>query len=229
MKTSCKVIQDLLPLYHDNVCSEESCILVGEHLKECELCKQVLKDIGEELVCVVAPNDQGEPIKAIKFAWEKSKTKAFFKGTLITVIICAILVGGFIGLTQWKIIPVSPDLLEVSEISQLSDGRIIYHLSVKDDKELHFVKFTTNKDGTYYMTPMRSVIEGKRKMDSGLFNYYYMVDIAENNAYQKNYGEGIVITSCYMGPKDNGILIWEDGMELPVASKELEKAVLGNN
>lgn len=229
MKISCKVIQDLLPLYHDSVCSEESCTLVQGHLEECESCKQILKDIDHELSYTVVSNDEGKPIRAIKSMWEKSKTKAFFKGTLIAIIACAILVGGFVGMTQWKFIPVSADLLEVSEISQLSDGRIIYHLSVKDDKELHFVKFTTNEDGTYYMTPMRSLIEGKRTMESGLFNDYYMVDIAENNAYQQTYGEGIVMTSCYIGPKDNGILIWEDGMELPAASEELEKVILGNN
>jgi len=229
MKTSCKIIQDLLPLYYDNVCSEESCTLIQEHLEECEPCKQILKDIDHELSYPMASNDEDKPIRAIKSVWEKSKTKAFFKGTLIAIMVCAILVGGFVGMTQWKVIPVSPDLLEVSEVSQLSDGRIVYHLSVKDDKELHFVKFTTNEDGTYYMTPMRSVIERKRTMESGLFNYYYMVDIAENNAYQQNHGEGIVITSCYMGPKDNGILIWEHGMELPAASEELEKMILGNN
>lgn len=223
MKISCKIIQDLLPLYHDSVCSEESCTLVQEHLKGCESCKQILKEIDRELSYEVTSSDEGKPIRAIKSMWEKSKTKAFFKGTLTAIIICAILVGGFIGMTQWKFIPVSPDLLEVSEVSQLSDGTIIYHLSVKDDKNLHFVKFTTKEDGAYYITPMRSVIEGKRTTERGLFNDYYMVDIAENNAYQQTYGEGIVITSCYIGPKDNGILIWEEGMELPVAREELEK------
>lgn len=114
-------------------------------------------------------------------------------------------------------------MLELSEVSQLSDGRIVYHLYVNDDKNLYFVKFTTNEDGSYYMTPMRSILESKRRFDIGAFDHYYTVDIAENNAYQQNYGDGIVITSCYLGPVGDGILIWEDGMELPAASKELEQ------
>ncbi|MDL2300703.1 zf-HC2 domain-containing protein [Clostridiaceae bacterium OttesenSCG-928-D20] len=45
MKYSCDVIQDLLPLYHDGVCSDESRKMVDEHLPECEPCRTVLKQI----------------------------------------------------------------------------------------------------------------------------------------------------------------------------------------
>ena len=36
MKISCDMIQDLLPLYHDGVCSEESKKIIEEHLQICE-------------------------------------------------------------------------------------------------------------------------------------------------------------------------------------------------
>ena len=35
MKTSCKIIEDLLPMYHDGICSDESAVLIEEHLREC--------------------------------------------------------------------------------------------------------------------------------------------------------------------------------------------------
>ena len=38
MKLSCEVIKDLLPLYYDKVCSEETKVIVEEHLNECENC-----------------------------------------------------------------------------------------------------------------------------------------------------------------------------------------------
>lgn len=40
---SCDIIQDLLALYHDEVCSEESRRVVEEHLAECESCSTVAK------------------------------------------------------------------------------------------------------------------------------------------------------------------------------------------
>ena len=42
MILDCKVIEDLLPLYLDNVCSDTSKQLVGEHLKECEDCRRLI-------------------------------------------------------------------------------------------------------------------------------------------------------------------------------------------
>lgn len=42
MKISCNVIEDLLPLYADNVASEDSQKLIEEHLKECSSCKIML-------------------------------------------------------------------------------------------------------------------------------------------------------------------------------------------
>jgi hypothetical protein len=229
MKISCKIIQDLLPLYYDNVCSEESGVLVQEHLQECEDCKAQLESMKVNIEQPAFSDDEAKPIRAIAAVWKKDKMKSFLKGTLIALMVCAVIIGTFYALTQWKCIPVSPDLLEVSEISQLSDGRIVLHLYVNDDKNLYFVKTATNKDGSYYMTPMHSVIEGKRKGELGAFNHYYIVDIAEDNAYQQIHGDGIVITSLYLGPIGDGILIWKDGIDLPAASEELEKMFAANN
>ena len=39
MKYPCSLIQDLLPLYHDGVCSEESNKIIEAHLSECSSCK----------------------------------------------------------------------------------------------------------------------------------------------------------------------------------------------
>ena len=45
MKIECKVIEDLLPLYSDSVCSAESKKLVEEHLQECETCRTMLENM----------------------------------------------------------------------------------------------------------------------------------------------------------------------------------------
>ncbi len=36
MNISCEIIKDLLPLYHDGVCSVDSTKAVEEHLEHCE-------------------------------------------------------------------------------------------------------------------------------------------------------------------------------------------------
>ncbi|MBQ8597401.1 MAG: zf-HC2 domain-containing protein [Lachnospiraceae bacterium] len=47
---SCDVILDLLPLYEDGCCSEQSQKLVEEHLKECADCKKKVQQYQESLL-----------------------------------------------------------------------------------------------------------------------------------------------------------------------------------
>ena len=47
MKLSCSVVNDLLPLYADSLCSEESAALVREHLESCEACRQRLETLRQ--------------------------------------------------------------------------------------------------------------------------------------------------------------------------------------
>ena len=49
MKITCNVIKDLLPLYIDNVCSDDTKILVEEHLKECEACQLLYKRMEKDI------------------------------------------------------------------------------------------------------------------------------------------------------------------------------------
>lgn len=48
-RISCDVIQDLLPLYEDNCCSEHSRKLVEDHLKECVSCGKKYNEYMKEL------------------------------------------------------------------------------------------------------------------------------------------------------------------------------------
>lgn len=47
----CNVIMDLLPLYADGCCSEQSKELVETHLKSCKMCKQAYADMNEGGFC----------------------------------------------------------------------------------------------------------------------------------------------------------------------------------
>ena len=47
MKYDCEVIKDLLPLYHDEICSENTKTIVEEHLQECESCRKLNEEIGD--------------------------------------------------------------------------------------------------------------------------------------------------------------------------------------
>ena len=48
MKITCNIIEDLLPLYIDDMVSEDSRQLVEEHLKECVACRKKLDEMKKE-------------------------------------------------------------------------------------------------------------------------------------------------------------------------------------
>lgn len=73
MSMNCDVIRDLLPLYHDGVCSEESRALVEAHLNACPGCSAILQELrGEIDLPHEEPNDSAvlrKLHKNVKRAW----------------------------------------------------------------------------------------------------------------------------------------------------------------
>lgn len=53
----CNIVGDLIPLYCDNMCSEESRAAVDEHTSECEKCRQLLESCSAELKNVSQKTD----------------------------------------------------------------------------------------------------------------------------------------------------------------------------
>ena len=50
LNITCDIIADLLPLYHDGVCNENSRIAVAEHLAECDTCRNLYDKIKNSTV-----------------------------------------------------------------------------------------------------------------------------------------------------------------------------------
>jgi len=71
---NCKIIEDLLPLYHDGLASDESRALVEEHLETCERCRLKLAEIGAD---IKAPVYDGE--NSFAESLEKIGNKLFQK------------------------------------------------------------------------------------------------------------------------------------------------------
>ena len=85
MKLPCKVVEDLLPLHYDGVCSQESKELVKAHLNDCPQCSRVLKDLQFEANrSEIAGEDLGL-LKRIASEWKKSKRSSLKKGICITL------------------------------------------------------------------------------------------------------------------------------------------------
>ncbi|MEO3945993.1 zf-HC2 domain-containing protein [Gorillibacterium sp. CAU 1737] len=93
MNVSCEIIKDLLPLYHDGVCSSDSRKLVEEHLASCESCRAELEAMDRQLPLNQVQTHWNEATAVTNLAkeWKKSMVKALLKGILITAAIALVL------------------------------------------------------------------------------------------------------------------------------------------
>ena len=87
MKISCDVIRDLLPLYVDEVLSNDSKTLVDEHIEQCESCRDELKKLSGDEVYSCAVNQIEN--KSIYDSLNKIRKRISFK-IQITVLISVI-------------------------------------------------------------------------------------------------------------------------------------------
>lgn len=214
MKLNCDVIQDLLPLYHDGVCSGESKRIVEEHIATCAACKDVLHGLKEEM----APDavDAAAPLKSLGIAWKKSKKKALLKGVLIVTLGFIVLVGALWGMTQWHGIPVESENLRVVEVTQVDEGVILCELGLWDDTDgFGYFEYTLTEDGKLYMTPLRTIIT---KADR--WNYVTFYRDFNNLLGLRGIEYGSKATGFYLGTPEDHLVVWEEGMELPAANEE---------
>lgn len=117
MKIPCEVVKDLLPLYHDNVCSDESRTIIEEHLLECDTCKKYLDDMDGDFI---QTNDEKAAEQAKSDILKGIKRQLFRKNVMVSVIsvICAIavLLGGFSFIFHYQMpIPYENGLVSVKK------------------------------------------------------------------------------------------------------------------
>lgn len=109
MKSKCNVIKDILPLYAENIVSEDTKEFVEEHLSGCAACRAELEQMRRS--AGFAPDTDVMPLKKMK---KKLQMKRMQTAAFTAAIVMVILVSAFAILTAPEYFPYSEDLLQVS-------------------------------------------------------------------------------------------------------------------
>lgn len=94
MKTDCNIIRDLLPLYADDACSDESRELVEEHLQECADCGSMLERLKNS---EIEDGLKSEKSDVIEYGARKFKKRSATVGStvsgifMIPILVCLII------------------------------------------------------------------------------------------------------------------------------------------
>ena len=146
----CNVIVDLLPLYKEDICSEETRSLVEEHIRGCEDCRQLCETMTlPEPEKKVVP-DEAETFKKVGRKLKKSR---FTKVMSVLMCICLVLFAGVNG--AWYFLSYRP-------MKKLCAGmeRIAPDKEAKHDRDVRNVTVYSAEDDKYqYLVFMPRYLE----------------------------------------------------------------------
>lgn len=140
----CSVIQDLLPLYVDEVVSDDTKSLVNEHLLTCEICKNEYEQMKETLYVPI--ENKATLFSQLNKRWNRKKWLLIL-GSILTTTLLGFALFSFI-FHYTKPIPYTADLFVIEE---LEDGTLVSNY------------FGESHAGTHMTHPLEVEINGVKK------------------------------------------------------------------
>ena len=222
MNCPCGIIRDLLPLYHDDVCSTETRNAVEKHCADCADCRKILNDLGS----MPEPYEMAkevESLRPIQKKWNHERKKSLWIGLGVAFFLILILIANTV-LREWKCVPMGKDDVVVMAVFQTSDGMI--HITYDDLYDLNYFSSSVEvgSDGYGYISTYRPILAKKinipHRTDTGGIGFDPESAFAWLNDESR-----VPVTRIYLGIKDdpeNSILVWEKGMEVRAATAEEE-------
>ena len=102
MKYECDIAMDLMPLYVDDLLSENSKIFVKNHIDSCESCRKYYEKLSSEIKIPVSKEARFSDIRPIEYLKE-NLSKKILKKVLAFVLVIGFLVGSFAFATLYEI------------------------------------------------------------------------------------------------------------------------------
>lgn len=195
-KISCSIIRDLMVLYEDDVCSEDSRKLIEEHISSCAECHKLYEQTRKKIPPITLSDDEqadtnvdsapSEEKERASRALKKLKMKFTYKHIIITgITILCLMIASLIWTEhlQYQINRVPTEDVQVSELYELENGDI--YCTVKCKNAISHLQLSD------IIVP-----EAKRKQDydDGTYTVRFQYSLPFENKYNKvTYGDKISI------------------------------------
>ena len=103
MKYECDIVKDLIPLYIDDVLSENSKTFVKDHMDSCESCKKYYEKLSNEVKIPVSRESRKNDLKPMEYL-KATLSRKIIKRVLATVLVIGLSVGGFLFAKLYKLL-----------------------------------------------------------------------------------------------------------------------------
>lgn len=115
-KISCDVIKDLLPLYIDEVVSEDSKIIVEEHIASCEGCRELMQQMAEDVVVPVSREAAQQEFMFLTKVQSMIERKNVRTGMIAALSSAIVVIGVYcLMCLPTKVIPYEEGLINITE------------------------------------------------------------------------------------------------------------------
>lgn len=208
-RKECNIVEDLLPIYVNDMCSEDSREFVKEHLAQCSECnekKRELEKKGEDTRYTIEDKGQNEFVKSVAKKINSGYRKALIRGIVISLSLCMVSGLSYFVLFKFRIDRV-PNSQILVERYKTEEGNLVFQISANDGYIGGMLDvYRDNKTNSCYLNIRRPIVKNKSQK-SARDMYFYYVDEQS-------------IEKIYIGePKDNK-LIWESGDKVDYISNE---------
>ena len=173
MKYPCEIIRDLLPLYIDGVCSEESKAAIETHLTECEGCRQYYEAMKSTDGFKEKQNDNSEDMK---MAESLKKIKGRINRKTRNIIICAAVAVILIAITFDVLFSMPIKEIDLSDISVSAEVYPISEIEsgISVDNDAVRISFGDKDTDDFHRIVVPSMPEADIALSDG---------VMENNGY----------------------------------------------
>ncbi len=141
----CKIVEDLLPLYHDGAVNDTTKNAVEDHLNDCSNCKAEYEKYSQDI-----PAYKGKSTsKEFALLMRKKRIKQILTVIIVSILSCSVLAGGYF-------------LLFKADIKPIDDVEVKYVCRYTDDERYSDIKI--NKFFIVYSTANMSSQSAKTKV-----------------------------------------------------------------
>lgn len=220
-KETCFLVKDLLPLYIDDLCSEDSAKIIKKHLETCSDCNKEYNQLAIQPEIKVTNDNSTELIKGVGKMFKKDKKKAIIK-TVSIFLVVFILLGAFaflklpLMLYENKFSGVSSacEVLESGDISKSNysneyfslyiDAKLGEHAEKKTDSGAYILDFGNNKNIVIYDenqgVPVPTLDEHKAYLKDLKYPVFY--SFVKKGIENYGYSTDVAVTYNYKMMKD---------------------------
>lgn len=143
----CSVIEDLIPLCKEGLCSDESRAIVEGHIAECENCRALYESVEPPKVAELSDTDEKKPFRKVNGRLKRSRAKVIILSVLLAVIVLPLVYLTAGQMFRWNGAISFETIIQNFEAQRIADAFANGDIDLFSD---YFIYYANNADKSFW-------------------------------------------------------------------------------